>query len=280
VVATFQHLKVKPASSHAVASAFKVLDALRILCSSDQPVLLAALAAELEVSAPTAYRAVQTLLEAGFAARAPGRNGYVPTLEVVRLGGLITSREPLLDVVRAAFEPVRRKFSEPITVGVRDDDHILFVQKLSGPRDPRFYCDTGLRLPLHVGAAARCILAHLSAPDFETYLKRELTHRTPSTHAVASCLRKDREDILELGYTLSVDEVDVGISAVGVPIVNHKNQVLAGAAIANVTARWNEADIRERAETMTAAARFCLEQAGDLPSAGNGYTPGGNYGKY
>lgn len=255
---------------HVVSSALNVLEGLRILCDAEGPVGLAEMRAALGVSEPTAFRILQTLIHSGFARTATGGGpGYEPTLEVVRLGGVVTRRDHLLDATRAMFGPISRRFEEPITVGVPDGDHILFVEKLAGPRDPNFFCDIGERLPLHVGAAARCMLAYASDEVFEHYLEHGLGKRTPSTKTSREKLREDRAAIRADGFTVSVDEVDVGISAIGVPILNGRGEILAAAAIANVTARWSPDDIAMRAKEMCDAAASAMARVVDLPARGS-----------
>jgi DNA-binding IclR family transcriptional regulator len=250
------------ATRQVVSSAVKVLDALQLLCEADGPTPLARLAIGLGVSEPTAYRVAQTLVQGGFA-RPAGGGGYVATLEVVRLAGRITSRDPLTDICAEVFGPISDRFDEPVTICVPDGDAVLFVQKLSGPRAPRFYCDVGRQLPLHAGAAARCVLAHLPDPAFEHYLAHKLDARTPATRTSAQSLRDDRDHIRTHGYTVSVDEVDVGISAIGVPVLNSRGRLLCAAAIANVTARWDDADILARAKDMVEATAEIRARVGD-----------------
>lgn len=257
-------MKVKEPSAHVISSAVKVLDALRILGEAGESVGLAELKDRLQVSEATAYRVMQTLITTGFAQQAKTGTGYEPTLELVRLGDLVTRRDHLVDAIRDLFKPVNQLFQEPITVAIPDGDHILFVKKLAGPRDPNFTCDVGVRLPMHVGAAARCILAHSSDEFFESYLDRHI--QAPESSVSRAQVRADRDFIREKGYSISLDEVDVGISAVGVPILNATGGVLAGVAVANVTARWSADDLSLRAAEMRTAAAAASARLQHLPS--------------
>jgi DNA-binding IclR family transcriptional regulator len=247
----FQNTKVP---QHVVGSATKVLAALRLLCEADDPLTLSALTDKLQTSESTAYRVLQTLVQCRFAQPVGKAGGYAPSMEIVRLGGLIASRDPLSAACEEVLTPISHRFDEPITVCVLDRDRVLFVSKLSGPRAPRFYCDVGRTLPLHKGAAARCLLAHLDERLFEAYIDG-LSLRGPDAGAGSSAdLRCDRAEIRRLGYAISAGDVDVGISAVGVPIKGADNRVVCAAAIANVTARWNDEEIALRAKVMLSAA--------------------------
>lgn len=247
---------VTPApNSNLVRSAVKVLEAFRFLCRMDRPVLVSEIAEELCTSVPTAYRAAETLVACGFAQHAPTGRGYVPSLEVVELAGSIVDHLGIKAIARGVLVSVARKFGETITLATRDADDVVFIDRIEGTRDLRFYCDIGRRLPLHAGAAPRCLLAHLSDAEFETYLSHaDLRTLTPRTRVTREQLEHDRREIRRHGYSVSMDEVDLGVSAVGVPIRSPEGRVLAVIAIANLTVRWSRRDIRARASAMREAA--------------------------
>jgi DNA-binding IclR family transcriptional regulator len=260
-------VKVQESAKNVTSSAVKVLEGLRILCEAQGSVSLGDFRTRLGVSEATAYRVFQTLVSTGFAQPSPSGSGYEPTLEIVRLGDLVTKGDHLADAIRSGFRPVNQKFQEPVTVGVPDGDFILFVKKLSGPRDPNFTCDVGVRLPMHIGAAARCILAHAPEEFFEAYLERRLAASDQTGGDILRAqMREDRDFIRENGYSISLDEVDVGISAIGVPILNRDGSVLGAVAIANVTARWDSEAMTTRAAEMRAAAAATSTLVADLPS--------------
>ncbi|MGH3319173.1 MAG: IclR family transcriptional regulator [Streptosporangiaceae bacterium] len=238
-----------------LSSARNVLRALEILCASAEPLSLAAVATRLDVSEATAYRIIQTLVQHDFVRPAGERAGYQATLRVVELAGDVIDHTEIKDIIRPTFQHVAETFDESVTVAAPDGDHIVFVDRLPALTNVHFYCDVGRRLPLHVGAAARCVLAHLNDEFFDRYLTRPLTRSTPSTKHTPEELRADRKKILTDGYAVSVDEVDVGISAVGVPVVNREGHVLAAVTIANLTVRWSEPEIIERADALLDAAR-------------------------
>lgn len=203
----------------------------------------------------TAFRAAETLVACGFARPDPSGHGYVASLDVVELAGAIIDRTSIKSIARETLAEVARTFGETVTLAIREGDHVVFIDRIEGTSNVRFFCDIGRRLPLHAGAAARCILAHLPDDDFAAYTSRtDLEALTPRTRVDQGALERDRHDIHRHGFAVSVDEVDTGVSAIGVCILNQYDEVLAAAAIANLTARWKRADIRGRAAAMREAA--------------------------
>lgn len=256
--------------ANVVGSAVKVLRALRVLCAADEPVLAARLATELGTSPATAFRVAETLVHAGFARREAFGPGYVPTMDVVELSGLILGRTEITGLARPALTRLARRFGETVTLAVPDGDHVVFVDRIEGARTVRFYCDIGRRLPLHAGAAARCVMAHLPQHRFDAFLTAERERLTPSTRTSADELIADRAAIRAAGYAESLDEVDIGVSAVGVPILNADGKVLAAVAIASLSVRWGSEDRAARATAMRAVAVELCTAGGPLPAEAAG----------
>ena len=241
--------------SNIVGAAVKVLDALRVICASREPVRAGAIARELGVSMPTAFRAAETLVASGFVRHARDGQGYTPSLQVLELGAEIVDHIGVKEIAREVLEEVKRQFGEPITLAIREDDSVVFIDRIEGTRGLRFYCDVGRRLPLHAGAAARSLLAYLPESEFEAYLEQgALEAFTDQTRTDGETLRRDRDQIRRAGYAVSIDEVDVGVAAVGAPIFDARNRVIAVVSVANMTARWAPADIEARGRALREAA--------------------------
>jgi DNA-binding IclR family transcriptional regulator len=249
-----------------ITSGLNALLALRLIVSESEPVGLAALADRLAVSRPTAYRIARTLAQAGFISSAGPRGGYRATMAVVELAGQLLDRTAVREFAVPVLGPVAERFGESLTIAVPEADHIVFVEQIAVDRNVDFYCGTGKRLPLHVGAAARCILAYYPEELFAEYISRELKAYTPSTKVKPAVLRADRDEIRERGYAVSVEDVEIGISGVGVPLLNRAGEILGAATIANITARWNAPAISDRAAAMSEAARAIRESAASLPA--------------
>ncbi|MCE0764970.1 IclR family transcriptional regulator [Pseudonocardia kujensis] len=230
-----------------------MLKALEYLCRASQAVSLEELARELSVAQPTAYRIANTLIATGYARVNGFHGGYVATLKVMELSSQVYSTFDLRGEARNAFRSVGMQFGETITVAQADGFEVVFVDKIRAGASLAFYCHIGRRLPLHIGAAARCILAHLDDDELEEYLGGELTARTSATHTSPAVLRALRTQALEDGYVLSVDEVDIGVSAIAVPLMD-RGRVLGAAAIANTSTAWTPEDRADRVRAMKTAA--------------------------
>ncbi|WP_456694975.1 IclR family transcriptional regulator [Aeromicrobium sp. P5_D10] len=248
-----------------LSSALRVLDGLQFICHSKDPVSLSHLAKQLNVSEVAAYRVAQTLIEGGYVrAAGDGRAGYEATWQIVEMSAAILDRSELRTFAADSLGSIADRYGESVTLAVPDGPNVLFVDRIDGNSSVHFYCDTGKRLPLHIGAASRSILAHYPEPVFAAYLTMDLVSYTESTQTDPDVLRADRTTIRSRGYAVSVEDVEVGITGVGAPILNAKGEILGAAAIANVSVKWSESDIAERGEAIAAACREISELCAQL----------------
>jgi DNA-binding IclR family transcriptional regulator len=244
------------ARSPVTSSAVKVLSALEFICDRDSATGLGELAQALGVSTPTAYRIMQTLVATGFARPAGAREAqYEPSFRVVELASRVLDNNDLRSALLPTLHELASQLGESVTLAVPDGAEIVFVERVTTDTQIRFYCDVGRRLPLHAGAAARAILAWLPERQFESYAAGNLHALTPATRTGLSALRADRAEIRAAGYAVSVDEVDLGISAVAVPLLAVSGAVVGAVAVANLTARWSDADRRHRGEILSDVLR-------------------------
>lgn len=244
-------MSTKPSSStNVVGSALGVLKALRLIAEHPMNLSTRDLALRLEVSYPTAFRITRTLLVEDLIEYDNASRTYRPSLEFVGLAYSALEEVEIREMARPYLQELVRHFNESVTLAIPDTQSIVFVDRIDGTNHVRFFCDIGRRLPLQAGAAAKAVLAHLPEPAFEEYLRTSLESLTEATKVRPAQLRAEKSRIRSAGYAVSRDEVDMGVSAVGVPILNGSDEVVASVAIANLSVRWSEKDIEKRALRM------------------------------
>lgn len=192
---------------------------LRQLAASPEGVTAADLAARLDVPRATLYRLLRALLDEGFAALADdgGRYRLGPAVaRLVRPG----ARGDLEGVARPVMASLATALGETVKLVVRDGLEVLTVAAVI-PRDACIASRVGTRLPLHVGASQRLLLAHAPAEVRETVLAGPLARVTPRT--LTSPLRLRRELALLAGrrelasHGEGIDGVGATAALVGPP---------------------------------------------------------------
>jgi IclR family transcriptional regulator, acetate operon repressor len=118
----------------------------------------------------------------------------------------------------------------------------------------------GRPLGLHSTAAGKVFLAHgvATLPD------GVLAAPTPATITDRTALQADLDGVLARGYSLLVDELEPGLSAVAAPVRERDGEVVAVLCVSGATLRLP----RQRLDLL---GRLCAEQA-DLLSATLGHS--------
>ena len=97
----------------------------------------------------------------------------------------------------------------------------------------------GGALALNAGAASRALRAHL--PDEE---HGDAVAYTPFTLTDPSALADDGAAIRARGYSLAAEDVTVGITSLGMPLLGHRGEAVASLSVGGLSA-----DMRDAAET-------------------------------
>ncbi|MCB2227831.1 MAG: IclR family transcriptional regulator [Desulfarculaceae bacterium] len=225
-------------------SAQTVLTVLRAFADLPYEASLAEVAQHTGLPKMKAHRALQTLAASGFIFQSPKTKKYRLHYSVLGLSRKFQSGQTVHTIAHDILQDLAVQVGEDVTVAVMDDNQreVVFVDRLSGGARISFFCDVGRRLPLHVGAAAKALLAHLPEEHFERYLEGFTpVEVSPYTITSVEKIRQDRERVLAKGYSYSNQEVDAGVSAVGACVLDANDYPAAAMAIGtlhvNMTAR-------------------------------------------
>lgn len=200
---------------------------------ADEPLSFADLLEECELPKSTTSRLLSALERTGLVER-DDSGAYVAG----RLFWLYASRhdpwEEMSRLARPTLEAVNEETRETVHLAVARGDRVVHVdqvdsQYLLGTRDW-----TDVDVPAHATALGKVLLAHgtlAPAADAEP-----LTDRT----VVGDDLRRDLGIVRERGWSTSLDELEVGLAAVAVPVLGAYGDVVAAIGVSGPTQRLEE----------------------------------------
>ena len=180
----------------------------------------AEVARELGLSLSTVSRIMRALESKGFLIRASDRR-YRLGFGAVELGLRATS---LMDVgarVRPALRSLASQSGETSLLGmIAESRHSArVIDRVEGPDAIRVTLEIGHSWPLHAGALAKVLLAHM--PDREAVLSRPLAKTGQNTVTNPTVLRRQLEEIRERGWAITAEETETsGIWGVASPILD------------------------------------------------------------
>jgi DNA-binding IclR family transcriptional regulator len=188
----------------------------------------------LAVHKSTALRLLASFEDSGLVQRQPATGRYHLGLGTVALAGSLLGS---LSILRIS-DPLLRKLAETtqqtVNLGVRYRNEILNIEQIPAPDVQRSPDWLGKRAPLHTGAAAKALLAHLGEDEISTYVR---SIRPSLGGEKVEALLSNLQEIRRRGFALNTGEVNPSVRAVGAPVFNSTGQCSASISIA-----WYEHD--------------------------------------
>jgi IclR family acetate operon transcriptional repressor len=141
------------------------------------------------------------------------------TLQSVR-GQLVTIAQPYIDELRDSL-------GEDVALEVLLDKFTILAYIAWGPQPFKVRFSIGDRLPAHVAAGAKAIMA-FSPPEFaDNLLKGKLIRLTPKTITNPKVLKKKLTQFRQQGVAFDLGESDMDHHIVAAPVFNYEKRPVA-----------------------------------------------------
>lgn len=203
----------------------------------------------------TVYRTLTTLRNRQLVERDARQRQYTLGFGILRLGRALLSRLPVREVAIRTLRELADSVQETAVLTVRSGDFGVTVETIES-RDPvRVAPLPGERVPLHVGAPMKALLAFLPPEEIEAYLRRPLERVTPRTIGDPRRLRRHLQQIRDRGYADSWEEVYPGAVGVAVPLVGAEDFAVASLGIAGPVHRFTPERVVAVAQRLLPAAK-------------------------
>lgn len=188
---------------------------------------LSELAKRAGLPVPTAHRLVAELLAGGALQRRDdgrfviGRLLWDAGLLAPVEGALRQVAEPFLhDVYAATLATVH--------LAVREDDEVLYLERMMGRASVPIVSSVGSRLPMHCTGVGKVLLAY-APPDARSRVFARLTRVTPHTIVSQSVLSAQLERIRRDGVATTSEEMSLGACSLAVPVVQSSDGAVVAA---------------------------------------------------
>lgn len=221
-----------PEPRHQVPAAANVLAILRYVASQAGPVGASTIARDTGLPRSTTYHLLTTLLDDGFVVHLPEERKYALGVTAHELGTGYSRQAPLQRIARFPLAKLVSRTKRTAHLAVMHGREVIYVIEERAARQLPLVTDAGVRLPAHLTASGRAMLASMDAtqiaalyPGPEAFPTRYET----GVHSVAALLEL-LEQVRSAGYSWEQDEVTDGFSSVAVPVLDR-----AGYPVASVT---------------------------------------------
>jgi DNA-binding IclR family transcriptional regulator len=216
-----------------VPAATRALRVLRFLASQADPVTLQAIATAVGIPRSTAYHLLGVMVDEGFVVHLAEEHRYGLGVAAFEVGSGYARQEPLQRLARRPLAELVDAAGQSAHLAVLHGRDVLYVVEERAPGRPPLVSDVGVRLPAHLTASGRAILAALPAaqvralyPDRTAFVDRHGVG--PSS---PSALRALLVETRQRGYAMEDGEVTPGFSSVAAVVLDHTGHPVAGVAV-------------------------------------------------
>lgn len=244
--------------SSQVPAATRTLRVLRFLASQPDPVPLDRVMRACGLPRSTAYHLLNTMVEEGFVVHLREEKRYGLGVAAFEVGSGYSRQEPLQRISRRLLAGLVDATHQSAHLAVLHGRDVLYVVEERAPGRPPLVTDVGVRLPAHLTASGRAILAALPPPQVRALYpdRTSFVDRHGTGPTTLSALRTLLTETRQRGFATEEGEVTPGFASVAAPVVDHNGHPVAGLAI---TYAIGEADpapltmaVRRAAEVLTA----------------------------
>ncbi|CAM5554977.1 IclR family transcriptional regulator OS=Streptomyces tendae OX=1932 GN=GUR47_09690 PE=4 SV=1 [Streptomyces tendae] len=196
-----------------VKSAARTVELLEVLAArGDRPARLQELADELGVPRSSMYALLQTLISRGWVRTDVTGSLYGIGIHALLTGTSYLDSDPRVRAARPFLDEASQALGETVHLGRLDGHDVAYLATRESHEYLRTISRVGRRLPAHVGALGKALLAERPDAELPAGPYEALT---PNTHTTRESLAADLARTRERGYSVDREEGVTGIVGFG-----------------------------------------------------------------
>ncbi len=237
-----------------VPAATRTLQVLRYLAAQPEPVPLDRIMSAVGLPRSTAYHLVNAMIDEGFVVHLAEEKRYGLGVAAFEVGSGYARQEPLQRIARRRLADLVDRTGQSAHLAVLHGRDVLYVLEERAPGRPPLVTDVGVRLPAHLTASGRAILAALPAAQVRAAYpdKAAFTTRHGAGPTGPRQLRALLQETRQRGHAIEDGEVTPGFASVAAVVLDHNDYPVAGIALTYATG--DESPLHATEVRRTAAA--------------------------
>lgn len=242
----------------------KALTVITVLEKTKDGIGLTEIAQLAGINKTSCYRILNTLMDDGMVEGGERTGTYRLGIRFLELGGIVQRRINLRQVALPALTHLTEKTGDTSFLCILNNLNSVCIERIEGRDVQVLTLNVGDTWPLYIGAAPRAILANLDDELISQILSGPLQTNAMKITDPAVYWEMVRE-IREKGYSVSFEDVTLGVSSIGAPVYNHKGQVIGSISLSSTIQRLPAEREAEIAQLVVEAAKDISKSLGWAP---------------
>lgn len=227
-----------------VPAAEGTLRILSHLATQRGPVPASQIAAALSLPRSTVYDLLAALADQGFVVHLPEEQRYGLGVAAFELSSGFSRQQPLSHLGRPLIAGLVDRLGESAHLVVLHGRDVIYLIEERAPRRPSLVTDVGVRLPSHLTASGRALLAALPAAQLRALYPNAaaFASRDGQGPRTSGELRRLLERVRGDGFAEEDGEITEGMASVAVAVRDHAGWPAAGIAVTFPRERISKAE--------------------------------------
>lgn len=243
-----------------IKTSIQVIDRMMCLLHTitlyDGPVSLKYLSADTGLHPSTAFRILAAMIEHGVVCRTQ-RGHYLLGSTLAQLASHSYADQDIKGCAKASMDQLRDKVDETVNLTLRQGDEIIYIDRSLSSRMMRVEQVIGSRVPLHLTAVGKLLLAYDGEEGIRQYSQRTgLPANTQNSITDTDSLISSTIQSLNRGFAFDDEEAEEGVGCIGCLIYDNKGLPVAGISISSPIDRRSDSwsiDLQHAAMNISAS---------------------------
>jgi DNA-binding IclR family transcriptional regulator len=246
----------RAASSSSVKSADRVMCVLETLARHTRPVPTMTIARQCGIPKSSAHHLLNVMRERHFVTYYEHERAWGLGVSVFEVGSAYLRRTPLQRLGRPLLEQVAARTGETTHLAILHGADVLYLDKEQPPGEaPQLVTEVGVRLPAHLTAVGRAILAQFPEAQVHAIFDGSpLVKRTDHGPTSVAQLLEDLSEVRRTGFAFDDQMVTPGICCLAAPVFSHEGVPVAAVGIAFLAAKRSGDAVSDLADIVSDAS--------------------------
>jgi DNA-binding IclR family transcriptional regulator len=218
-----------------VPAARHTLQIVKYLAGHSGPVRASTIARDLDLPRSTTYHLLRVLQDEGFLVHSPEHQAFGLSALVADIGTSVRSADTLARLAHPVLERLIAETKLPVVahLGVLNHRDVVYASKVSAARAPAVITSIGVRLPAHLTATGRAMLAALPASHIEAIYPRDdslHTRRGPGPTTLEQ-LTALLDDARERHWATEDGDITLEYASVAAAVLDHNGYPAAAVGL-------------------------------------------------
>ncbi|MDF2962977.1 MAG: IclR family transcriptional regulator [Paenibacillus sp.] len=179
------------------------------------------------------------------------------------IGNAFFKQFDLIDRFRKEAAVTKHTIQETIQLAKLEQQEVLYLAKEEMPSPVRLASEPGMKLPAHITALGKAMLASLDTLTLEQLFPQEELEPCPTPHTIKqrSELLAQLETARKEGYAYDLQEAVMGFCCVAAPVLDAQGKVIAAISCSMFQHEWEQKRELAQREICALAARLSQSTA-------------------